>query len=173
MENTQIIPEEVIEKRIFIIRGQKIILDADLANLYGVSTKQFNQQVKRNIERFPFDFMFKLTPDEKEKVVTICDHLTSIKFSPHLPYAFTEHGVAMLSSVLNSDRAIEMNIFIIRAFIKMREFLATNKDLAHKIDEIERKQKEHGDTLSRVYSVVKQLIAEPVKSKGKLGFDTE
>jgi phage regulator Rha-like protein len=105
------------------------MLDRDLAELYGVTTKQLNQQVKRNIKRFPEDFMFQLNEEEKTEVVTICDHLASLKFSPNLPYAFAEHGAVMLASILNSNRAIEVNIQIVRVFTKMREMLLTHKDI--------------------------------------------
>jgi len=106
-----------IEHRILIFRAQKIILDADLAELYGVTTKALNQAVKRNRERFPADFMFQLTPEEKYKVVTNCDHLEKLRFSPVLPYAFTEYGSLMLASTLKSQRAIRMSIFVVRAFV--------------------------------------------------------
>lgn len=164
--------DEVIKQRIFIIRGKKVMIDTDLSELYGVTTKALNQAIKRNLERFPEDFMFKLTEGEKEEVVTICDHLIKLKFSPHLPYAFTEHGVAMLSAVLNSERAIQMSIFVVRAFIKMRESLEANKDLAFKIGEIEINQIHDHAMLKNVHSVVKHLLYPPLKSKGKAGFDT-
>src|SRR3972149_8476390 len=134
-----LIPAEVIERKIFLIRGHKVMLDRDLAELYGVPTKVLNQAVKRNIKRFPGDFMFQLTQIEKDEVVTNCDHLRALRFSPQLPYAFTEQGVAMLSSVLNSERAILVNIQIMRAFTKLREILLTHKDLAKKIAEMEKK----------------------------------
>ncbi len=136
-----IIPTEIITRRIFFIRGVKVILDADLAEFYGVATKRLNEQVKRNKDRFPEDFMFQLTKEEREEVVANCDHLSMFKFSYQLPYAFTEHGVAMLSSVLKSKRATEMSIFIVRTFIKIREILASNKDLAYQIEELQREQK--------------------------------
>ncbi len=166
------VPEEIINNKIYIIRGHKVMLDRDLGMLYGVLTKHLNQAVMRNIDRFPKDFMFQLTEKEmqnwKSQIVT---SNPSLKMGLRkLPFAFTEHGVTMLSSVLNSDRAIQMSLFIVRAFIKMREMLSTHKDLANKIEEIERKQKEHGDLLASVYSVVKQLINEPVKEKDPMGF---
>ena len=118
------------------------MLDSDLALLYGVRTKRLNEQVKRNKKRFPEDFIFQLTLKEKEEVVAICDHLKALKFSPQLPYAFTEQGVAMLSGALNSDRAIRVNIQIMRAFTKLREILLTHKDLAVKIEALEKKYSE-------------------------------
>lgn len=110
-----------IERRILLIRGQKAMLDTDLAALYGVPTKVLNQAVKRNRHRFPADFMFRLTEDEKAEVVTICDHLQKLKFSPVLPYAFTEHGAIMLASVLNSKKAVRISVYVVRAFVKLRE----------------------------------------------------
>ncbi|MFH0939747.1 MAG: ORF6N domain-containing protein [Planctomycetota bacterium] len=125
-----IVPAQRIEKRIIFIRGQKIMLDADLAEIYGVFTKAFNQAVKRNIERFPPDFMFRLTDEEKIEVVTNCDHLARLKFSPVLPYAFTEHGAIMAANILNSKRAVEASMYVVRAFIRLREVL----DLPQKND---------------------------------------
>ena len=126
------IPVERIENSIILIRGEKIMLDADLAILYGVSTKRLNEQVKRNRDRFPKDFMFQLTENEKAEVVANCDHLKRLKFSPNLPYAFTEHGAIMLAAILNSPVAVQASIQVVRAFVKLRELLFTNKELAHK-----------------------------------------
>ncbi len=174
-QKVQVNPDEIIKQRIFVIRGQKVMLDSDLAELYGVTTGNLNLAVKRNINRFPSDFTFQLTVDEYNSLI--------LQFARpkrggtrHLPYAFTEHGVAMLSSVLNSQRAIEMNIFIIRAFIKMRESLDNYKDLSLKIGEIELTQKDQGVLLVHVHMAVKDLmkktlIAKPAKKKGKLGFN--
>lgn len=133
-------------------------------------TMQLNQAVKRNIDRFPQDFMCKLTQTEKDEVITICDNLNKLKFSPHLPHAFTEHGVAMLSSVLRSPRAVQVNIFIIRAFIKLREMFATNKDLAQRVDILEREQYKQGENIRTINTIIKQLIDEPIRSKEKIGF---
>ena len=127
---SDLIPMERIAKAILNIRGQRAILDSDLAALYGVSTKVLNQAVKRNIERFPPDFMFSLTPAEKTEVVTNCDHLSRLRFSPTLPNAFTEHGALMAANVLKSDRAVRASIQIIRTFIQMREAMASDADLA-------------------------------------------
>ena len=110
-----------VESRILIIRSQNVLLDRDLAELYGVSTKAFNQAAKRNQDRFPKDFMFQLTAQEKEEVVTNCDHLRSLSFSPNLPFAFTEHGALMAANLLNSARAVRMSIYVIRAFIRLRK----------------------------------------------------
>jgi len=169
-KSTEIIPLETISQKIFIIRDVKVMLDADLAELYQVSTKVLNQAIKRNTNRFPTDFMFQLTEIERNKVVTICDHLSRLRFSHQLPYAFTEHGVAMLSSVLRSPRAVQMNIFIIRAFIKLREMLTLNKDLSQRVDILEREQEKQGVHIRAINTVVKQLIDEPIKPKERIGF---
>jgi phage regulator Rha-like protein len=140
------------------------MLDSDLAFLYGVPTKRLNEQVQRNIQRFPGDFMFQLTKDEAERLKSqFATSNVGRGGRRKLPYVFTEHGVAMLSSVLRSEKAVEMNIFIIRAFIKMRELLATNKDLAYKVEKME------GHIID-IISVLKRLTDEPVKPKGKIGF---
>ncbi len=138
-EMGEIVPQEIIEKRIYVIRGKRVMLDVDLAELYGVSTKVLNQAVKRNKKRFPDEFMFQLTKDEKEEVVTICDHLKRLRFSYALPFAFTEHGAVMLATVLNSPIAVQTSIQVVKAFIKLREILATHKDLARQIAEMEKK----------------------------------
>ncbi len=160
----------IIERRILVIRGQKVMIDSDLAELYGVNTKALNQQIKRNLDRFPSDFMFQLTKIERDEVVTNCDHLTGLKYSYNLPYVFTEHGVAMLSSVLKSKKAVQMNILIIRAFIKIREILASNKELAGKIEELEREQTLQNRHINKIYSIIEKLLEEPQKSKESIGF---
>jgi hypothetical protein len=139
---THTFPIERITSKILLIRNQNVILDADLATLYGVATKMLNQAVKRNEKRFPSDFMFRLTKEEKEELVTNCDRLKKLKHSTSMPRAFTEQGVAMLSSVLNSDRAIAVNIQIMRAFTQLRQMLLTNKDLKKKIESMEKKYDE-------------------------------
>lgn len=133
-----LVPIESIENKIFIIRGQKVMLDRDLAQLYQVETKVLNQAVKRNIERFPNEFMFKLNDNELKELVTNCDRFKTLKHSVSAPYAFSEHGVAMLSSILNSKRAIAINIQIIQTFIKMKEFALSHNDLSQRISELER-----------------------------------
>jgi len=167
----ELIPEEVIERKIFMIRGHKVMLDRELAKLYGVPTKVLNQAVKRNISRFPQDFMFQLTEVEKEEVVTNCDHLKSLKFSPQLPNAFTEQGVAMLSSVLKSERAIQVNIAIMRAFVRLKQILSMNKELAHKLAELERKIEKHDVDIQAIFEAIRQLMAPaPIKPKPQIGF---
>jgi hypothetical protein len=129
----------VIESRILSLRGLKVILDSDLAALYGVTTKALNQAVKRDANRFPADFLFQLSAAEKAEVVTTCDHLRRLKFSPVLPRAFTEHGALMAANVLNSERAVAMSLFVIRAFLKMRETLVGRRELAQILGDLERK----------------------------------
>lgn len=172
-EEISIIDPGVIAQIIFIVRGQKVMLDSHLAELYQVEVKRLNEQVQRNKNRFPEDFCFKLTREETENLKSQIATSSLGHGGKRKPsYVFTEHGVAMLSSVLRSDRAVQMNIFIIRAFVKLREVLSLHKDLAAKLDELEKKQNEHGDQLRSVYEVVKQLIAEPVKESGRIGFGT-
>jgi phage regulator Rha-like protein len=128
-----VIPVERIERAILSIRGEKVMLDSDLAELYGVSAGALNQAVKRNLGRFPPDFMFRLTEVEKTEVVTNCDNLVRLKFSPHLPYAFTEHGALMLANVLNSERATQISVQVVHAFVRLRQMLGSNAELAHKL----------------------------------------
>ena len=167
------IPHERIERKIYFIRGRKVMLDRDLAALYGVETKVLNQAVKRNLRRFPSDFMFRLTQAEKEKVVTFCDHLKVLKFSPQLPNAFTQEGIAMLSSVLNSDRAIDVNIAIMRTFVKLREVLAAHKELAQKFRELEHRVGRHDEKIQDIFEAIRQLMSPPEKPKGRIGFYKE
>ena len=134
-----VVPVERVEETILYIRGQRVILAADLARLYGVTTKRLNEQVKRNRDRFPEDFIFQLSTKEKAEVVANCDHLSNLKFSRTRPYAFTEHGAIMAASVLNTPRAVEASIFVVRAFVKLRQMVAAHKDLEKKLAALERK----------------------------------
>ena len=169
-----IIPTGKIEQRILLIRGQKVIIDADLAEFYGVPTGRLNEQVKRNKERFPEDFMFKLGADEKSEVVAKCDHLEKLKFSKALPYAFTEHGAIMAASVLNSPQAAEVSIYIVRAFVKLRQVISEHKELTRKISQIERHLSGHDEQINAIIKTIKQLIQPaPVPKKRRIGFDTE
>jgi hypothetical protein len=168
-----LIPQASIERRILSIRGHKVMLDADLADIYGVSTKRLNEQVKRNRKRFPEDFMFQLTKKEKEKVVANCDHLKKLKFSPVLPYAFTEHGAVMLATVLNTSIAVQTSIQVVRAFIKLREMTATHKELAHKLTQLERKIGIHDKDIKVIFEAIHQLMTPPQKSRRKIGFRRE
>ena len=159
-----------VEKTILLIRGQRVILDSDLAKLYGVTTKRLNEQIKRNRKRFPDDFMFQLTAEEKTKVVANCDHLAKLKFSKTLPYAFTEHGTIMAATVLNTQRAIETSIFVVRAFIKLREMLATHKELARKLTALEQHLKGHDQQIQAIFEAIRQLMTPPEKPRKKIGF---
>ncbi|MFH0739464.1 MAG: ORF6N domain-containing protein [Candidatus Omnitrophota bacterium] len=170
---------EVIATRILELRGKKVMLGRDLAKLYGVAAKALNQAVKRNIKRFPDDFMFQLSWGEVESLRSHFVTLNSIKAEAsqrgrHIkypPYAFTEHGVAMLSSILNSERAIQVNILIMRAFTKLKEILLTHKDLAAKIEALEKKYTEHDQTIKEIFQAIKQLLEPPpVKEKKIIGF---
>jgi hypothetical protein len=168
-----IIPVEKIENSIILIRGEKIMLDADLAILYGVSTKRLNEQVKRNIDRFPEDFMFQLTENEKAEVVANCDHLKRLKFSPNLPYAFTEHGAIMLATVLNSPIAVQASIQVVRAFVKLRAMLSSNKELAHKLTLLENRIEKHDGEIKAIFNAIRQLMAPPATKSTKIGFRRE
>ncbi len=165
-----VIPIENIGSKILLIRGQKVMLDADLAELYGVTTGNLNLAVRRNIERFPIDFMFQLTKEEYENLILQFAR-SSWGGSRHLPYVFTEHGVSMLSSVLKSRQAVQVNILIIRAFIKIREILASNKEMVYKIEELEREQKIQNKHINGIYRLIEKLLDQPLKPKGKIGFD--
>ena len=146
------------------------MLDSDLADIYNIKTKALNQAVKRNKERFPNDFMFRLTTEEKKEVVTNCDHLNNLKFTPTLPYAFTEHGAIMLASVINSPRAIEASIFIVRVFVRMREYLLIHKDISNKIDELERRVAGHDKHIRALFDAIRQLMIPPEKPRRRIGF---
>ncbi|HAH05232.1 MAG TPA: hypothetical protein DCM05_01705 [Elusimicrobia bacterium] len=160
-------PALPIERRIFLIRGQRVMLDADLAAVYGVSTRRLNEQVRRNRKRFPKDFMFLLTPVEKAEVVAKCDHLRHIRFSPHLPLAFTEHGAIMLASVLSSPIAIESSVTVVRAFLKLREMLSTHKDLTRRLDALE---KRYDAQFRVVFDAIRELMEPPDEPKRQIGF---
>lgn len=145
------------------------MLDSDLARVYGVTTKRLNEQVKRNIARFPADFMFRLSAEEKAEVVALCDHLAGLKFSPYLPSAFTEHGAVMLASILESPIAIAASIHVVRAFVRLREIVATHQQLARKLAELERK---YDGQFKQVFAVIRKLM-KPRKSKiQQIGFKT-
>ncbi len=160
-----------IENRILLIRGEKVIIDADLAEFYGVLTKRLNEQVKRNKDRFPNDFMFQLSPDEKAEVVANCDHLENLKYSKALPYAFTEHGAIMAAGVLNTSRAIEISVFIVRAFVKVRQMVAGHKDLQRKIAQIEMRLTDHDEQIIELVNLIKQLLnPEAPQKKRRIGY---
>jgi len=164
------IPVERIEKSIFLIRGLKVILDRDLAELYGVRTKALKQAVRRNAKRFPQDFMFELTKEEFEnwrsQFVTSNRDKMGLRYRP---MAFTEQGVAMLSSVLNSERAIEVNIAIMRVFVRLREMMATHKELAFKLIELEERLEGHDEQIQNIFEAISQLMTPPARERKKLG----
>ena len=172
--NKSIIPIGKIEERILLIRGEKVILDADLAEFYGVPTKRLNEQVKRNRERFPQDFVFQLTSEEKSEVVANCDHLANLKYSRSLPYAFTEHGTIMAASVLNSTRAIEVSVFIVRAFVKLRQTIFEHKSLSQKMARLENKLADHDQQIISLVKAIKKLIdPKPLPKKRRIGFQID
>ena len=165
------IPQETIEHKILMVRGHKVMLDSDLAILYGVTTFNLNRAVKRNLSRFPEDFMFQLNTEE----------FNSLRFQigiskkgrggrRYLPYAFTEQGVAMLSSVLRSKRAIQVNIAIMRAFVKLRKILSTHKELAHKLNQLERKIENHDVEIKAIFDAIRELMTPPKKPQKRIGF---
>ena len=165
-----IVTSELILPKILILRGKRVMLDRDLAELYNVPTKVLNQAVKRNIKRFPMDFMFQLTKTERLELVTNCDHLSPLKFSYQLPLVFTEQGVAMLSSVLNSERAIRVNIQIMRAFVKLRYILSHNKEIETKLRELEKKIEGHDLDIHDIFEAIRQLMGIPQAKKVIRGF---
>jgi hypothetical protein len=158
----------VIARRIIIIRGHKALLDADLAALYGVSTKRLNQQVKRNQRRFPQDFSFRLTHSERDEVVANCDHLSKLRFSPTLPYAFTEHGALMAASVLNTDRAVEVSLYVVRAFVGLRDVLASDVELERRLKSLEAR---YDRQFKAVFDAIRELMrpADPATGR-RIGF---
>ncbi len=170
-KNVEIVTQESIAQLIFQIRGQKVMLDRDLAELYRVETRVLNQAVKRNADRFPEDFMFALTREEIRNIsqIVIC---SEIKHSKNV-HAFTEQGVAMLSSVLRSKRAIEVNIAIMRAFVRLREVLATHKDLAHKLSELDLHLQDHDQQIQVVFETLDQLLTVENEPRKKIGFEVK
>jgi hypothetical protein len=172
-----------IESRILIVRGLRVMIDADLAELYGVLTKVLNQAVKRNAPRFPSDFMFQLNAHEKADVVTNCDHLQKLKFSKAMPYAFTEYGAIAIANVLASSQAVEMGIYVVRAFVHLRQAAGIHADLAKRLAELEQKteraEMQH-DSFSRatrtqlkeVFDALRQLMVPPDPPKRPIGFVT-
>ena len=171
---TEIVSEKIIEDMIFLVRGEKVIVDRDIAKLYCVPTKVLNQAVKRNKKRFPDEFILQLTKNEKNGLVTICDRFKSLKHSTVNPYAFTEHGVAMLSSVLNSEKAIQINVAIIRTFIKLRQLVDSNKEIGQKISQLERKYEHHDFQIQKLFDKVREIpLLQEDKSKRVKGFIKE
>lgn len=168
-----------VEQSILVIRGQKVMIDSDLAELYGVPTKRLNEQVKRNLERFPADFMFQLTAAEKTEVVANCDHLNKLKFSKSLPFVFTEHGAIQASNVLASAQAVEMGVYVVRAFVRLREVLGSSRELAAKLNALEQKTEllslrhetfSHNTRgqLKQVFEALRQLMAPPAEATHRI-----
>ena len=170
----QIMPSEIVERKIYIIRGHRVMIDSDLAALYGVTTFNLNKAVRRNIERFPDDFMFQLSSEEfKALIFQIGISKKSKGGRRFLPYAFTEQGVAMLSSILRSKRAIQVNIAVMRAFVKLRQILSTHKELAYKLSELERKIERHDAEIQAIFDAIRRLMEPPATSKRKIGFSKD
>lgn len=162
---------EMIERRIYLIRGQKIMLDGDLAELYQVETRTLVQAVKRNIDRFPGDFCFQLTLQEADSLRSqIVISNIGRGGRRYLPYVFTEHGVAMLSSVLHSKKAVQMNILIVRAFIKLRDMLSAHKDLAAEIEKLKKEQQEQGKHIQQIFAIIQKLLEPAPAPKRQFGF---
>lgn len=168
MKQSGLIPIERIEKAIYFIRGEKVMLDRDLAHLYGVSTKVLKQAVRRNIDRFPDDFMFVLNPAEfqdwRSQFVTSKAERIGLRYAP---MAFTEHGILMLSSVLNSNGAVQVNIEIMRVFVKLRQMLASNSELSHRLDELESR---YDQQFRVVFDAIRQLMSSPARERKQIGF---
>jgi phage regulator Rha-like protein len=170
---TTAIPIEQISGKILLIRGQKVMLDRDLAELYGVEVKQLKRAVRRNIDRFPGDFMFEFTKEEQSSLRYHFGTLKRGEHAKYLSFAFTEQGVAMLSSVLKSKRAVEVNILIMRAFVRMRELLYSDKNLALKVEKLEKQMDKHGKSLQQVIQIINQLLKQPEPESKKIGFNVE
>jgi hypothetical protein len=171
-----LVPVERIEHAILLIRGQKVMLDSDLAALYGVPTKRLNEQVRRNQERFPDDFMFRLTQEESSALLALRSHLATLKkgrgrHRKYLPYVFTEHGALMAANVLNSRRATEVSVLVIRAFVRLRQSLAAHGEVAAKLEELEQRVIGHDEDIRSLVVAIKQLMSLPrERTKGRLGF---
>jgi len=172
-KKASIVSLEHVVSRIFLIRGQKVMLDADLADLYGVTTKRLNEQVKRNIDRFPSDFMFQMNVKEHD---SLRSQFATLKHGrgqhrKYLPYVFTEHGAIMAASVLDSERAVQISIYVVRAFVQLREMLSSNKALARKLNELERKLTTHDHAITELIEAIHQIMTPPEpKKKRPIGF---
>lgn len=178
MAQTTGIPVEHISRSILILRGQRVLLDAELAVLYGVTTKRLNEQVRRNLDRFPTDFMFQLSAEE----ATLRSQFATLKggrgqHRKYRPYAFTEHGAIMAATVLNSARAIEMSIYVVRAFLKLREMLASNKELARRFAQLEarleKRLTDHDKAIAAILSAIRQLMGPPPAKRRGIGFTAD
>ncbi len=166
------VPVQDISRAILVLRGQRVLLDAELAGLYGVTTKRLNEQVKRNAARFPEDFMFRLTRAETEalnrsQIATGSQKHRDPRFPP---YGFTEHGAIMAATILNSPRAVEMSLYVVRAFVRLRELLASNTALARKLNELEGKLKNHDEAIAAILSAIRELMNPPAPKRRGIGF---
>jgi len=170
MEETLLIPEEAIASQIYLIRGERVMLDKHLAKMYKVQTYRLNEAVKRNLKRFPQDFMFQLTKEEWENLTSQFAMSRSWGGRRTLPYVFTEHGVLMLSSVLNSERAIAVNIRIMRVFVRMNRLLMNDRQLFLRMELMEGRQDQHDAALEQLFEAVKQLMETPVEERKRLGY---
>ena len=169
--NKALVPLEIISQRILLLRGVRVMLDSDLAELYGVPTKRFNEQVKRNLGRFPGDFMFQLNDDEHAALRSqTATSKTSRGGRRYAPYAFTEHGAIMAATILNSPKAVEMSVFVVRAFVQLREMLTTRKELAARLEVLEMKVGSHDEAITDIINAIRQLMAAPEPNKRPIGF---
>jgi hypothetical protein len=173
-DDKAIVPVERIERIIYLIRGQKVMLDSDLAEIYGVTTKRLNEQVGRNASRFPIDFAFQLTLQE---VTDLRSQIATSKIGRggrrYQPWVFTEHGAIMLASVLNSPVAVEASVRVVRAFVRLREMLASNRELAQRLDELERKFEGHDTAIANLFEAIRQLLKQPEPKRRKIGFQVK
>ena len=171
MHVSQMVLIKTVEPRILILRGMRVILDSELSELYGVQVKRLNEQVKRNAERFPRDFMFQLSPSEHKNLRSqFATSRSSHGGRRHLPYAFTEHGAIMAATVLSSKRAIEMSVFVVRAFVRLRDMLATNGKVASKLAELERRLKGHDTSIHAIIDAINELMAPERRKRRQIGF---
>ena len=170
----EVLPDDILVSKIYFIRGQKVMIDRDLAELYGIETKVLKQAVKRNLKRFPSDFMFELTAHEFEnwrsQIVTSNSDKMGLRYKP---YCFTEQGVIMLSSVLNSTRAIEVNIRIVRLFIRLREIVSSNKEILQKLAQLEKRMDDTGEEIKTIFSVLRKLLSPETKDRKQIGYKTK
>jgi hypothetical protein len=171
MTESTIVPAETIASSIIVMRGQKVILDTDLASLYGVETKVFNQAVRRNLDRFPADFMFQLTPDEAGSLRSQFVTSNQRGGRRYTPFAFTEHGAVMAATILNSPRAVEFSVYVVRAFVKLRSIFAAHEELADRLDELEGRVDGHDKSITLLIEAIRQLALPPETSDRKIGFD--
>ena len=179
MTETGLVTPESVERAIIVLRGRRVILDSELATLYGVTVSVFNQAVKRNMERFPADFAFQLTRGEYESLRSQIVILKAGRGAhrKYLPYVFTEHGAVMAASVLNSPKAVEMSVEVVRAFVRLRQLLAANRQLAARVDDLERKMNQsnaaHSKNIGTLFDAVRNLMTAPEKPKRQIGFQTK